>query len=303
MQKIITAIALAIGGLMYASSAMLSVDQRHYAIVFSFGEFQRKIDDAGLHFKLPSPFETVLFLDKRINTIDTPDAQEFLTKEKMNVLVDSFVKWRIVDPVKFYRTFNSLAGQRAIDSKVLERSAQDQLSVLIKTALNEEITLRTVDEVVSGARTGVTQGIIKRVADETKQMGIEIVDVRLKRVDFSEKVSESVFNRMRREREQEAVKIRSDGEGEKKRIMAEADKKVAVILSEAYKKEQEIKGDGDAQATAIFANASTKNPEFFIFYRNLEAYRKSFDQNRDTLVIDSSSEFFKHMRQSGAVGK
>lgn len=275
-----------------ASSCIFVVDQRQFAIVFALGEIKEVIKEPGLHFKLPPPFQNVVYLEKRILTIDTPDADRFITAEKKNLLVDSFVKWRIVDPKQY---FVSVSGD--------ERRAQDRLSQIIKAALNEEITKRTMQEVVSGERAKVMQGIAKKISDDAKQIGIEIVDVRLKRVDLLPEVSESIYKRMEAERKRVANELRSTGAAESEKIRADADRQREVILAEAYRDAQKLKGEGDGQASAIYAQAFGANPEFYAFYRSLEAYRASFKNRNDVLVVDPSSEFFKYMKQPGKGGK
>jgi membrane protease subunit HflC len=274
-----------------ASSCIFVVDQRQYAIVFALGEIKDVIKEPGLHFKLPPPFQNVKYLEKRILTIDTPDADRFITAEKKNLLVDSFVKWRIADPKQYYI---SVSG---------DSNAQSQLSQIIKSALNEEITKRTMTEVVSGERGKIMQAITQKIGDDAKKIGIEIVDVRLKRVDLLPEVSESVYKRMEAERKRVANELRSTGAAESEKIRADADRQREVILAEAYRDAQKLKGEGDAQASATYAQAFGANPEFYAFYRSLEAYRASFKNRSDVLVVDPSSEFFKYMKQAGKGGK
>lgn len=280
-------VALAIA-LVLLFSTMFVVDQRQYAIVFALGEVKSVIKEPGLHFKLPPPFQNVIFLDKRILTLDTPDADRFITAEKKNILVDAFVKWRIVDPRLYFVSFG---GD--------ERSAQNRMNQIVKASLNEEITKRTVREVISGERSKVMDGIQKKVSEEAKQIGVEIVDVRLKRVDYVDQINNSVFDRMKSERARVANELRSLGAAESEKIRADADRQRTVILAEAYRDAERIRGDGDAQASRIYAQAFGQNPEFYKFYRSLEAYRASFKNRNDTLVIDPSSEFFKYFKSEG----
>jgi len=272
-----------------AMSTLFVVDQRQYAIVFALGEVRKVVDEPGLHFKLPPPFQNVVFLDKRILTLDTPDADRFITAEKKNILVDAFVKWRILDPRLYYVSFTG--G---------ENGAQVRLSQIVKAALNEEITKRTVGEVISGERAEVMNAIHRKVSEEAKRVGIGIVDVRLKRVDYVEQISNSVFDRMRAERVRVANELRSTGAAESEMIRADADRQRTVILAEAYRDAQKIRGDGDAKATQIYAQAFGQNPEFARFYRSLEAYRQSFKDRRDMLVVDPSSEFFRYFKSTPA---
>jgi membrane protease subunit HflC len=229
----------------------------------------------------------VQFFERRILTIDTPDAERFITAEKKNLLVDSFVKWRIVEPRKFFISFR---GD--------ERMAQDRLNQLVKSALNEEFTKRTVRELISEQREQVMQNIRKKVAEEAADIGIEIVDVRLKRIDLLAEISESVFRRMEAERKRVANELRSTGSAESEKIRADAERQRDVILSRAYRDAQKIKGQGDARATALYGEAFNRDPQFAQFYRSLEAYRSSFKTKQDLLVMDPSSEFLKFMKSS-----
>jgi modulator of FtsH protease HflC len=284
-------VSYAIAGLIILSallSTLFVVDQRQYAIVFALGEVKKVINDPGLHFKLPPPFQNVLFLDKRILTLDTPDADRFITAEKKNILVDAFVKWRIIDPRLYFVSFT---GD--------ERRAQDRMSQIIKAALNDEITKRTVREVISGERSQVMSAIQKKVTDEASQIGVEIIDVRLKRVDYVEQINASVYDRMKAERVRVANELRSTGAAESEKIRADADRQRTVILAEAYRDAENVRGDGDAKATQIYAQAFGQNPEFYKFYRSLEAYRVSFKSRNDMMVVDPSSEFFKYFKNSG----
>lgn len=272
-------------------ASLFVVDQRQFAIVFALGEVKRVINEPGLHFKLPPPFQNVLFLDNRILTLDTPDADRFITAEKKNILVDAFVKWHIVDP-KLY--FVSFGGD--------ERRANDRMSQIIKAALNDEITKRTVREVISGERGKVMGAIQKKVAEEATQIGVEIVDVRLKRVDYVENINNSVYDRMKSERTRVANELRSTGSAESEKIRADADRQRTVILAEAYRDAENIRGEGDAKASATYAQAFGQNPEFYRFYRSLEAYRASFRGHSDVMVVDPNSEFFKYFKSPGAAG-
>jgi membrane protease subunit HflC len=274
--------------LMLLSSTIFVVEQRQYAIVFALGEVKSVIKQPGLHFKLPPPFQNVVLMDNRILTLDTPDADRFITAEKKNILVDAFVKWQIVDPRLFFISFG---GD--------ERRAQDRMSQIVKAALNDEITKRTVREVISGERGAVMAGIRTKVMPEAKAIGVNIVDVRLKRVDYVDQINASVYARMKAERARVANELRSTGAAESEKIRADADKQRAVILAEAYREAENIKGEGDAKASEIYAEAFGKNPEFFKFYRSLEAYRKSFANRSDVMMIDSNSEFFKYFRSPG----
>ena len=273
------------------SSTVFIVDQRKYAAVFAFGELVRVIEEPGLQFKLPPPFQNVQFFERRILTIDTPDAERFITAEKKNLLVDSYVKWRIVEPRRFFISFR---GD--------ERLAQDRLNQLVKSALNEEFTKRTVRELISEQREQVMQNIRKKVAEEAADIGIELVDVRLKRIDLLAEISEAVFRRMEAERKRVANELRSTGAAESEKIRADAERQRDIILSRAYRDAQKIKGQGDAKATALYGEAFNRDLQFAQFYRSLEAYRNSFKTKQDLMVMDPNSEFLKFMKSSRPQG-
>ncbi|MFC0348447.1 protease modulator HflC [Undibacterium danionis] len=293
MNKLIsTLLGLLIAGIA-AYSTIFVVDQKSHAIVFALGEVKAVISEPGLHFKLPPPFQNVKFLDKRILTIESPETERFITAEKKNILVDTYVKWHITDPKLYYV---SVGGE--------EGRARDRLSQIVKAALNEEITKRSVRDVISGERDKVMQAIRKKVTDEAKQIGVEIVDVRLQRVDYVEQINNSVYERMKAERSRVANELRSTGFADSEKIRADADRQRIVILAEAYKEAQTISGAGDAEAAKIYSQAFGQNAEFYKFYRSLEAYRASFKNKTDMMVVDPSSEFFKYFKapSSGAVG-
>lgn len=268
------------------SSSIFVVDQRNFAVVFAFGQIVRVIEQPGLQFKYPAPFESVRFFDRRILTIDNPEAERFITAEKKNLLVDSYVKWRIVDPRKFFVSF-----------KGDERLAQDRLTQLIRSALNEEFTKRTVREIISDQREQVMEGIRKKVADDASDIGVEIVDVRLKRVDLLAEISDSVYRRMEAERKRVANELRSMGAAESDKIRANAERQRDTILAEAYREAQKIKGSGDAKATALYADAFGRDPQFAQFYQSLQAYRSSFKDKKDVMVVEPNGEFFKFLNK------
>ena len=268
------------------SSSVFVVDQRKFAVVFSFGQIVRVIEKPGIQIKYPAPFESVRFFDRRILTIDNPEAERFITAEKKNLLVDSYVKWRIVDPRKFFISF-----------KGDERLAEDRLTQLVRSALNEEFTKRTVRELISDQREEVMQGIRKKVADDASDIGVEIVDVRLKRVDLLAEISDSVYRRMEAERKRVANELRSTGAAESDKIRANAERQRDTILAEAYRDAQKIKGAGDAKATALYAEAFGRDPQFAQFYQSLEAYRSSFKDKKDIMVVEPNGEFFKFLHK------
>ena len=286
LNRLITS-SIALVALAYVlSSSIFIVDQRKFAVVFSFGQIVRVIEHPGLQFKYPAPFENVRFFDRRILTIDNPEAERFITAEKKNLLVDSYVKWRIVDPRKFFISF-----------KGDERLAQDRLTQLVRSALNEEFTKRTVRELISDQREAVMQGIRKKVADDSSDIGVEIVDVRLKRVDLLAEISDSVYRRMEAERKRVANELRSIGAAESDKIRANAERQRDTILAEAYRDAQKIKGAGDAKATALYAEAFSRDPQFAQFYQSLEAYRSSFKDKKDLVIVEPSGDFFKFLHK------
>lgn len=289
MNRLVTLFVAGFIALMLLSSTIFVVDQRRFALVFALGQVKEVITTPGLHFKLPPPFQNVIYLDKRILTLDTPDADRFITAEKKNILVDAFMKWRIEDPRLYYVSFT---GD--------ESRARDRMSQIIKAALNDEITKRTVREVISGERAAVMAAVQAKVVAEAKEIGVAIIDVRLKRVDYIEQINNSVYERMRAERVRVANELRSTGAAESEQIRADADRQRTVIIAEAFRDAERVKGDGDAKASAIYADAFGKNPEFARYYRSLEAYRASFKDRSDVLVVDPSSEFFKYLKQPGA---
>ncbi|MES2299769.1 MAG: protease modulator HflC [Pseudomonadota bacterium] len=288
MNRFVMILVTGFVGLMILSSTVFVVDQRKFAIVFALGEVREVISEPGLHFKLPPPFQNVLYLDKVTLTLDTPDTDRFITAEKKNVLIDAFVKWRIVDPKQYYVSFS---GD--------EKGARNRMNQIVKAALNDEITKRTVREVISGERGNVMESIRVKVALEAKQIGVDIIDVRLKRVDYVEQINNSVYERMKAERAKVANKERSTGQAESELIRADADRQRTVILAEAFRDAERIKGEGDAKASQIYAKAFGQNPEFYKFYRSLEAYRATFKNRSDVLVVDPSSDFFKYLKSSG----
>ena len=267
-----------------ASMSLFTVDQRQYAVVFQLGQIKEVIDEPGLNFKLPL-IQNVRFFDKRILTMDTPEPERFITSEKKNVLVDHFVKWRIIDPRLYYE---SVAGDEA--------RARTRLVQTVNAGLREEFGKRTVHDVVSGARDQIMEDMRVKADLDARKIGAQIIDVRLRRVDLPTEVSDSVYRRMEAERKRVANELRSQGAAEAEKIRADADRQREIIIAEAYRSAQKIKGEGDARATAIYAEAFGQNPEFYSFYRSLEAYRSSFAGKDDVLVVDPGADFFKHMK-------
>lgn len=285
MQKLIpmlTAVALL---LVVVWLSVFVVDQRQYALVFQFGEVVRVVKSPGIHFKVPA-LQNVSYYDKRIQTIDAETPEKFNTSEKKNVLVDSFIKWRIVDVEQFYKSLTT------------NEAAAIRLRATTNDALRAQFGKRMVADVISSKRDQVMVDVrnqLNKIAK--KDFGVEIVDVRLKRVDFPDTVSNSVYDRMRSERRTVASQLRSEGAAEAEVIRAEANREREVTLAEAYRQAQQMKGEGDAQAAIIYAEAYGKNPEFYAFWRSMEAYKASFKERHDVMVIDPSSEFFRYFKQ------
>lgn len=276
--------------LIIVSMSLFTVDQRQNAMVFRLGEVVSVKREPGLYFKLPV-VDNVRFYDVRILTMDSDEAERFLTSEKKNVLVDSFVKWRIVDVKQYYISVN---GDEA--------RARIRLSQTVNDSLRAEFGKRTIHDVVSGERDKIMDLMRERVDDDARKIGIEVLDVRLKRVDLPQEVSESVYRRMEAERKRVANELRSLGFAESEKIRADADRQRQVIIAEAYRDAQRIKGEGDAKASAIYARAFQQNPEFYAFYRSLDAYRQSFKNKGDLLILEPNSEFFKYLKNSSGRG-
>lgn len=272
-------------------TSIFTVDQRQYAIVFQLGEVRDVLSEPGLYFKWPL-IQNVRYFDKRILTLDTSEPERYITSEKKNVLVDSFVKWRIVDPKLYYV---SVAGDEA--------RAKTRLSQTVNAGLREEFGKRTVHDVVSGERDQIMEQMREKADQDARKIGVQIIDVRVKRVDLPTEVSESVYRRMEAERKRVANELRSEGAAEAEKIRADADKQREVIVAEAYRDAQKVKGEGDAKAAATYSQAFNQNPEFYAFYRSLEAYRNSFKGKSDVIVVEPNSDFFKYMKSMGRGGE
>lgn len=267
------------------SSSVFIVRERDYALVFALGEVKKVISEPGLYFKLPPPFQNVVTLDKRLLTIDAQEAERIQTKEKKNLLIDSFVKWQIVDPRLYYITFGGN-----------ERAARERLQAQIRDALNASVNIRTVKDVVSLERSIIMDEILENVIKRAEPLGVKIVDVRLKRIEFSPEISESVYRRMESERLRVANESRSIGAADSEKIRAEADREREQIVAEAYGRAQAIMGEGDAKAAGIYAKAYGEDLGFYSFYKSLEGYRAAFGKPTDLMVVDPSSDFFKYLK-------
>ncbi len=270
------------------SSAVYVVDEREKAIVFQFGEIVSASEKAGLYFKLPV-INNVSFFDARIQTMDA-DPQLFLTKEKKNLVVDSFVKWRVRNARDFYTKLGGLAA-----------NARNRLAQRVNDALRQEFGNRSVQQVISGDRAEIMNTVRKNIDSEINSLGIEVVDVRLKRVDLDPDISERVYQRMEAERSRVAKDLRARGAEEAERIRADADRERAVTLANANREAEEIRGQGDAQATRIYAEAYQRDREFYRLYRSLNAYRATFNSADNLLVIEPNSEFFQYFKQAKPV--
>lgn len=270
-----------------AFNAAYFVDEREKAIVFKFGEIVQSDVEPGLHWKTPF-INNVQFFDSRVQTMDA-DPELYLTREKKNLVVDSFVKWKIRDVHQYYT--------RLRGSKV---NARSRLSQRVNDSLRQEFGKRTVQEVISGDRKQIMEVVQKIMNEEAATLGIEIIDVRLKRVDLDPAISEGVYQRMAAERQRVAKELRAQGEEAAEKIRADADRQQAILLANADRDAQIIRGQGDATATANYATSFGENQEFYNLYRSLNAYRDSFNSKQDLIIVDPSSEFFKYFKSSEA---
>jgi membrane protease subunit HflC len=293
MTRLISIVVAAAVVLTLLASSVFVVDQHRYAVVYALGELREVIKEPGLRFKLPPPFQNVVYLDKRLQTLDTADGERFLTAEKKDLVVDAFVKWRIADPRQFLVAVGGTGGQSGAE-RGAERVAQT-----VQVALNAELGARKVVDVVSGQREQLAASLRERVAAACRQLGVDVVDVRLKRVDFTPQVNAALYERMKADRQRVANETRATGAAEASQIRADAERQRSVILAEAYRDAETVKGEGDAKASQIYAQSFGKNPEFYRFYRSMEAYRATFKSRSDVLVLDSNSEFFKYFKGPG----
>jgi len=288
MKSAMPIVALLVAALLVLSQSIYTVDQRQYAIKFQLGEFIDAKTEAGLYFKVPL-LQNIKFYDRRILTLDAPRPDRITTSEKTPLNVDFIAYWRIIDVRRFYQ---SVTGD--------EELAKQRLAQTIRFNLAQEINKRTIHESISTERDKIMTTTRQRADSDAKQIGVEIVDVRLRRVELPEEVLPQVYQRMESERKRVANELRSQGAAESEKIRADADRQREVILADAYKQAQKTKGDGDAKAAAIYAAAYGQNPEFYSFYRSLETYKATFRNKSDVMVLDPSSEFFQYLKQSGA---
>ncbi len=275
------------------SSMLFVVDQRQFGVVYALGQIKEVITEPGLNFKLPPPFQNVSYIDKRLLTLDSSDAEPMLTAEKQRVVVDWYVRWRVTEPSQYIRNVG-------LD----EAAGANQLARVVRNAFQEEINRRTVKELLSLKREQLMNDVKKEVlgvVKGAKPWGVDVVDVRITRADYVEAITESVYRRMEAERKRVANELRSTGAAEGEKIRADADRQREITVANAYREAQKIKGEGDAQAAALYAEAFGRDPQFAQFYRSLEAYKTTFNKKGDVMVVDpSNSDFFKAFRGSGA---
>lgn len=275
------------------SSMLFVVDQRQFGVVYALGQIKEVITEPGLNIKLPPPFQNVRYIDKRLLTLDSTDAEPMLTAEKQRVVIDWYVRWRITDPSEYIRNVGLDEGAGTV-----------QLNRVVRNAFQEEVNKRTVRELLSSKREALMADVKKEVLEAVsrgKPWGIDVVDVRITRVDYAETITESVYRRMEAERKRVANELRSTGAAEGEKIRADADRQREITVANAYRDAQKVKGEGDAEAARIYAEAFGQDPQFAKFYRSLEAYKASFANKSDVMVVDpSSSDFFQAYRRSGS---
>ena len=274
------------------SSTLFVVDQRQFGVVYALGQIKEVITEPGLHVKLPPPFQNVSYIDKRLLTLESTDTGAVLTAEKQPVVIDWYVRWRIIEPTQYIRS----VGRD-------EATGANRLSGVVRNAFNQEINRRTVKELLSTQReslmAAVKSEVLEQVRGATNPWGFDVLDVRITRVDYTEAITESVYRRMEAERKRVANELRSTGAAESEKIRADADRQREVTIANAYRDAQKVKGEGDAEAARIYAEAYGRDAQFAQFYRSLDAYRASFNKKSDVMVLDPSSDFFKAMRGSG----
>ncbi len=295
MNRIGFVISSVLVALAILSSTVFVVDQRQFGVVYALGQIKSVITEPGLHFKRPPPFQNVSYIDKRLLTLDSTDAEPMLTAEKQRVVIDWFVRWRISDPSQYIRNVG-------LD----EQAGANQLNRVVRNAFQEEINRRTVRELLSTRREQLMADVKREVIEVVKgakPWGVEVVDVRITRADYVEAITESVYRRMEAERKRVANELRSTGGAEGEKIRADADRQREITIANAYRDAQKIKGEGDAQAARIYNDAFGRDPQFAQFYRSLDAYKASFNKRGDVMVLDpNGSDFFRAFRGSGSAG-
>ncbi|MEP6588364.1 MAG: protease modulator HflC [Polaromonas sp.] len=274
------------------SSTLFVVDQRQFGVVYALGQIKEVVLEPGLNFKLPPPFQNVSYIDRRLLTLDSTDSEPMLTAEKQRVVIDWYVRWRITNPSEYIRNVG-------LD----EKAGANQLNRVVRNAFQEEINRRTVKDLLSLKREELMADVKKEVLSVvrgTKPWGVDVIDVRITRVDYVEAITESVYRRMEAERKRVANELRSTGAAEGEKIRADADRQREITIANAYRDAQKIKGEGDAEAAQTFAQSFGKDAQFAQFYRSLDAYKASFNKKSDVMVVDPSSDFFKAMRGSSS---
>jgi modulator of FtsH protease HflC len=293
MNRIGFIVSTALVALALLSSMLFVVDQRQFGVVYALGQIKEVITEPGLNFKLPPPFQNVSYIDKRLLTLDSPDTEPMLTLEKQRMVIDWYVRWRITDPLQYIRNVG-------LD----EAAGANQLNRVVRNAFQEEINRRTVRELLSGKREQVMADVKREVLEVVKgakPWGVDVIDVRVTRIDYVDAITESVYRRMEAERKRVANELRSTGAAEGEKIRADADRQREVTVANAYRDAQKAKGEGDAQAAALYGEAFGRDPQFAQFYRSMEAYRASIGRKGDVMVLDpNSSEFFKAFRGASA---
>ncbi len=284
MKNPLNLIAGLVAALLLFSLSVYTVDQRQAAMVFQLGEIVQVHKSPGLYMKLPF-VQNVRYFDTRILTLDAADPERFITSEKKNVLVDYYIKWRVFDVEKYYVSFS---GD--------EMRAENRLFQTVNDGMRAEFGRRTVHDVVSGERDDVMSLLRTKADQDARRFGVQVMDVRIKRVDLPSEVSESVYRRMDAERKRVANELRSTGAAEAEKIRADADRQREIIIAEAYREAQKIKGEGDGKASGIYGAAYGQNPEFYAFYRSMDSYRQSFAGKSDVMVLQPNSEFFRYMK-------
>ena len=282
-----------VAALALLSSMLFVVDQRQFGVVYALGQIKDVITEPGLNIKLPPPFQNVSYIDKRLLTLESADAEPMLTAEKQRMVIDWYVRWRITEPTQYIRNVG-------LD----ENAGAMQLNRVVRNAFQEEINKHTVKEILSLKRETLTADVKREVllaVGGAKPWGVDVVDVRITRADYVDAITESVYRRMQAERNRVANELRSTGAAEGEKIRADADRQREVTVANAYREAQKIKGEGDGQAAAIYGEAFGRDPKFAQFYRSLDAYKASFGKKSDVMVLDpSASEFFKVFRGDGA---
>lgn len=276
-----------------ASSMLFVVDQRQYGVLYALGQIKEVIVEPGLNFKLPPPFQNVSYIDKRLLTLDSSDNEPVLTAEKQRVVIDWYVRWRISEPSEYIRNVGTT-----------EAAGASQLNRVVRNAFQEEINKRTVKELLSDKREALMADVKREVLDQVrgaKPWGVDVIDVRITRVDYVDAITESVYRRMEAERKRVANELRSTGAAEGEKIRADADRQREITVANAYRDAQKIKGEGDGEAASIYAESFGRDPQFAQFYRSLDAYKATFNKKSDVMVVDpSSSDFFKVLRGTTA---